>query len=146
MSTGSQEVSADRIASELKGNTLRVYWFVMNASNQTVGTITVNTTLDLGGLPGSVVTANRPSSLPWRSLFSKSTGIPSWILTKLRLLRVVTIGLVLSAVPEMPSERFWPELPIKPKIAIKTIGKAKPKATVAGLRSDALSAYQVIAR
>jgi hypothetical protein len=37
MSTGSPEVSADRIASELKGNTLRVYWFVMNASNQTVG-------------------------------------------------------------------------------------------------------------
>ena len=37
MSTGSTEVSADRIASELKGNTLRVYWFVMNASNQTVG-------------------------------------------------------------------------------------------------------------
>ncbi len=31
MSTGSTEVSADRIASELKGNTLRVYWFVMNA-------------------------------------------------------------------------------------------------------------------
>src|SRR5438105_13869716 len=37
MSTSSPEVSADRIASELKGNTLRVYWFVMNASNQTVG-------------------------------------------------------------------------------------------------------------
>ena len=37
MSTGSTEISADRIASELKGNTLRVYWFVMNASNQTVG-------------------------------------------------------------------------------------------------------------
>src|SRR6266699_5277462 len=37
MSSGSTEVSADRIASELKGNTLRVYWFVMNASNQTVG-------------------------------------------------------------------------------------------------------------
>src|SRR5438094_6928292 len=37
MSTGSQEVSADRIASELKGNTLRVYWFVMNASNRSVG-------------------------------------------------------------------------------------------------------------
>jgi len=37
MSSGSTEVSADKIASELKGNTLRVYWFVMNASNQTVG-------------------------------------------------------------------------------------------------------------
>lgn len=28
---------SDRIASELKGNTLRVYWYVMNASGQTVG-------------------------------------------------------------------------------------------------------------
>src|SRR2546426_5465749 len=37
LSSSSTEVSADRIASELKGNTLRVYWFVMNASNQTVG-------------------------------------------------------------------------------------------------------------
>jgi predicted transcriptional regulator len=37
LTEGSTEVNADRIASELKGNTLRVYWFVMNASNQTVG-------------------------------------------------------------------------------------------------------------
>ena len=37
MTEGSTEVNPDRIASELKGNTLRVYWFVMNASNQTVG-------------------------------------------------------------------------------------------------------------
>ena len=37
MSEGSTEIDSDRIASELKGNTLRVYWFVMNASNQTVG-------------------------------------------------------------------------------------------------------------
>jgi hypothetical protein len=37
MSSDSQEADPERIASELKGNTLRVYWYVMNASDQTVG-------------------------------------------------------------------------------------------------------------
>lgn len=33
----SQAADADRIASELKGNTLRVYWYVLNASGKVVG-------------------------------------------------------------------------------------------------------------
>ncbi len=33
----SQKAESERIASELKGNTLRVYWYVMNADKQTVG-------------------------------------------------------------------------------------------------------------
>ncbi len=37
MSTGPQEVDPERIASELKGNTLRVYWYVMNVSGHVVG-------------------------------------------------------------------------------------------------------------
>ena len=34
---GSQEVDSERIASELRGNTLRVYWYVLNASGNVVG-------------------------------------------------------------------------------------------------------------
>ena len=34
---GSQEVDSEKIASELKGNTLRVYWYVLNASGNVVG-------------------------------------------------------------------------------------------------------------
>ena len=34
---GSQEADSERIASELKGNTLRVYWYVLNASGHVVG-------------------------------------------------------------------------------------------------------------
>jgi len=33
----SQPTDADKIASELKGNTLRVYWYVLNASGKVVG-------------------------------------------------------------------------------------------------------------
>lgn len=32
-----QATDADKIASELKGNTLRVYWYVLNASGKVVG-------------------------------------------------------------------------------------------------------------
>lgn len=35
--TSQDQVDADKVASDLKGNTLRVYWYVMNASQQTVG-------------------------------------------------------------------------------------------------------------
>ncbi len=34
---GSQEVDSEKIASELRGNTLRVYWYVLNASGHVVG-------------------------------------------------------------------------------------------------------------
>ncbi len=34
---GSQEADSEKIASELKGNTLRVYWYVLNASGHVVG-------------------------------------------------------------------------------------------------------------
>src|SRR5213083_3104603 len=30
-------MESEKVASELKGNTLRVYWYVMNAKEQTVG-------------------------------------------------------------------------------------------------------------
>lgn len=35
--TSQDQVDSDKVASDLKGNTLRVYWYVMNASQQTVG-------------------------------------------------------------------------------------------------------------
>jgi len=34
---GSSEVDSEKIASDLKGNTLRVYWYVLNASGKIVG-------------------------------------------------------------------------------------------------------------
>jgi hypothetical protein len=34
---GSPEVDSEKIASDLKGNTLRVYWYVLNASGKIVG-------------------------------------------------------------------------------------------------------------
>ncbi len=35
--TSQEQSDSEKVASELKGNTLRVYWYVMNASQQTVG-------------------------------------------------------------------------------------------------------------
>ena len=32
-----EQAESEKVASELKGNTLRVYWYVMNADKQTVG-------------------------------------------------------------------------------------------------------------
>ena len=32
-----EQQESEKVASELKGNTLRVYWYVMNANKQTVG-------------------------------------------------------------------------------------------------------------
>jgi hypothetical protein len=32
-----EHAESEKVASELKGNTLRVYWYVMNANKQTVG-------------------------------------------------------------------------------------------------------------
>jgi hypothetical protein len=34
---GSQETDSEKIAADLKGNTLRVYWYVLNASGKVVG-------------------------------------------------------------------------------------------------------------
>ncbi len=34
---GSPEIDSERVASELRGNTLRVYWYVLNASGNVVG-------------------------------------------------------------------------------------------------------------
>ncbi len=42
----SQQAESEKIASELKGNTLRVYWYVMNANKQTVGVREVQRALD----------------------------------------------------------------------------------------------------
>src|SRR6266571_6211639 len=32
-----EQAESEKVAAELKGNTLRVYWYVMNANKQTVG-------------------------------------------------------------------------------------------------------------
>ena len=37
MTLGPQEVDTDKIASKLRRNTLRVYWYVLNASGHVVG-------------------------------------------------------------------------------------------------------------
>jgi len=44
--TSQEQTESEKVASELKGNTLRVYWYVMNASQQTVGVREVQRALD----------------------------------------------------------------------------------------------------
>jgi len=41
-----EQADSERVASELKGNTLRVYWYVMNANKQTVGVREVQRALE----------------------------------------------------------------------------------------------------
>ncbi len=41
-----EKADSEKVASELKGNTLRVYWYVMNANKQTVGVREVQRALD----------------------------------------------------------------------------------------------------
>jgi len=41
-----EQADSEKVASELKGNTLRVYWYVMNANKQTVGVREVQRALD----------------------------------------------------------------------------------------------------
>ena len=41
-----EQAESEKIASELKGNTLRVYWYVMNANKQTVGVREVQRALE----------------------------------------------------------------------------------------------------
>lgn len=43
---GSPEIDSEKVASELKGNTLRVYWYVLNASGHVVGVREVQRALD----------------------------------------------------------------------------------------------------
>jgi hypothetical protein len=44
--TSQEQAESEKIASELKGNTLRVYWYVMNANKQTVGVREVQRALE----------------------------------------------------------------------------------------------------
>lgn len=41
-----EQADSEKVASELKGNTLRVYWYVMNANKQTVGVREVQRALE----------------------------------------------------------------------------------------------------
>ena len=70
-SLGSQAAESERQASELKGNTLRVYWYVMNADKQTVGVREVQRALSFSSPTLALYHLDKLRDL---GLVSKETG------------------------------------------------------------------------
>jgi hypothetical protein len=70
-SLDSQAAESEKIASELKGNTLRVYWYVMNADKQTVGVREVQRAL---GFSSPTLALYHLDKLRDLGLVSKETG------------------------------------------------------------------------
>ena len=68
---GSQEVDSERIASELRGNTLRVYWYVLNASGNAVGVREVQRAL---GFSSPTLALYHLDKLKELGLVSKGSG------------------------------------------------------------------------
>ncbi len=72
MSTApTQQSDFDRIASELKGNTLRVYWYVLNNTNKTIGVREVQRSL---GFSSPTLALYHLEKLRELGLVSKETG------------------------------------------------------------------------
>ena len=67
----SKQAESERIASELKGNTLRVYWYVMNADKQTVGVREVQRALSFSSPTLALYHLDKLRDL---GLVSKETG------------------------------------------------------------------------
>ncbi len=67
----SQAAESEKIASELKGNTLRVYWYVMNADKQTVGVREVQRALNFSSPTLALYHLDKLRDL---GLVSKETG------------------------------------------------------------------------
>ncbi len=68
---GSQETDSERITSELKGNTLRVYWYVLNASGKIVGVREVQRAL---GFSSPTLALYHLDKLKDLGLVAKDTG------------------------------------------------------------------------
>ncbi len=66
-----QQAESEKIASQLKGNTLRVYWYVMNADKQTVGVREVQRAL---GFSSPTLALYHLDKLRDLGLVSKDTG------------------------------------------------------------------------
>ena len=72
VSLNSQEqMESEKVASELKGNTLRVYWYVMNAKEQTVGVREVQRALSFSSPTLALYHLDKLKDL---GLVSKDTG------------------------------------------------------------------------
>jgi len=72
VSLNSQEqMESEKVASELKGNTLRVYWYVMNAKEQTVGVREVQRALNFSSPTLALYHLDKLKDL---GLVSKDTG------------------------------------------------------------------------
>ena len=67
----SQAAESEKLASELKGNTLRVYWYVMNADKQTVGVREVQRALNFSSPTLALYHLDKLRDL---GLVSKETG------------------------------------------------------------------------
>jgi len=68
---GSQEVDSEKIASELRGNTLRVYWYVLNASGHVVGVREVQRAL---GFSSPTLALYHLDKLKYLGLVAKESG------------------------------------------------------------------------
>jgi hypothetical protein len=66
-----EQAESERVASELKGNTLRVYWYVMNANKQTVGVREVQRALNFSSPTLALYHLDKLRDL---GLVSKDTG------------------------------------------------------------------------
>src|SRR2546425_11087934 len=66
-----EQAESDKAASELKGNTLRVYWYVMNANKQTVGVREVQRALNFSSPTLALYHLDKLKDL---GLVSKDTG------------------------------------------------------------------------
>ena len=66
-----EQADSEKVASELKGNTLRVYWYVMNANKQTVGVREVQRALDFSS---PTLALYRLDKLKDLGLVSKDSG------------------------------------------------------------------------
>ncbi len=66
-----EQAESERVASELKGNTLRVYWYVMNANKQTVGVREVQRALNFSSPTLALYHLDKLKDL---GLVSKDTG------------------------------------------------------------------------
>jgi len=66
-----EQQESEKVASELKGNTLRVYWYVMNAKEQTVGVREVQRALNFSSPTLALYHLDKLKDL---GLVSKDTG------------------------------------------------------------------------
>ena len=66
-----EQQDSEKVASELKGNTLRVYWYVMNANKQTVGVREVQRALNFSSPTLALYHLDKLKDL---GLVSKDTG------------------------------------------------------------------------